>query len=153
MIYSTDIQHRYTATIYSTDIQHRYTAPIYSNDIQQRYTATIYSNDIQQRYTTPIYSNDIQHRYTATIYSNDIQQRYTASTKRNDIKSVKRLIVMYLLILIAISQYLIQANELNNSHFRVFIFVLPVSDIGSLVFILKLRNTEMYIFIKYKIET
>jgi len=32
-------------------------------------------------------------------------------------------------------------------------FVLPVSDIGSLVFILKLRNTEMYIFIKYKIET
>ena len=30
----------------------------------------------------------------------------------------------------------------------------PVSDIGNLVFILKFwRNTEMYIFIKYKIET
>jgi len=35
------------------------------------------------------------------------------------------------------SQFLIQADELNNSHFRVFIFVLPVSDIGNLVFILK----------------
>ena len=83
------------------------------------------------------------------IYSTDIQQVQNGMI----LNLLKHLIVMYLLIVIAMSQFLIQANELNNSHFRVFIFVLPVSDIGSLVFILKLRNTEMYIFIKYKIET
>ena len=67
------------------------------------------------------------------IYSNVIQQVQNGMI----LNLLKHLIVMYLLIVIAMSQFLIQANELYNSHFRVFIFVLPVSDIGNLVFILK----------------
>ena len=59
----------------------------------------IYINDIQHRYTAPIYSNDRQHRYTATIYSNDIQQVQNGMI----FNLLKHLIVMYLLIVIAMS--------------------------------------------------
>jgi len=52
------------------------------------------------------------------IYSTDIQQVQNGMI----LNLLKHLIVMYLLIVIAMSQFLIQADELNNSHFRVFIF-------------------------------